>query len=335
MFADVLQFPEQASTFAEKVDHLFLFLLSITGSVALLVTVLLLGFSWRYRRTRVGEGTPYIKGSIPLELFWTLTPLLIFIGMFAWGANVYSTLLHPPPDCTEIYVVGRQWMWKIQHPGGQREINELHVPVNQPVRLALTSEDVIHDFFIPAFRTHVDVLPGRYVYTWFLPTRTGSFHLFCSQYCGTGHADMVGSVIVQEQAEYEAWLNGHSEGSLALKGRKLFLKLQCITCHSADAHARAPVLEALHGQTVYLEGRGSVVADEGYLRESILKPRAKIVQGWQPIMPTYQGQVDEEGIIQLIAYIKSLRPGDTPRRTEGFPAPVGAPTEPPKGPEKP
>lgn len=335
MFADVLKFPEQASAYAEKADRLFFFLCATTGSVALLVTVLLLGFSWRYRRSRVGEGTPYIKGSIPLELFWTLSPLVVFVAMFAWGASVYSTLLHPPPDADEVYVVGKQWMWKLQHPGGQREINELHLPVNRAVKLTLTSEDVIHDFFVPAFRTKIDVLPGRYVSTWFLPTRTGTFHLFCSQYCGTGHAQMIGSVIVMEQAEYESWLDSHAEGSLALEGRKLFLKLQCVSCHSADARARAPVLEGLYGRTVYLEGGGSVVADDGYLRESILKPRIKVVQGWQPIMPTFKGQVNEEELIQLIAYLKSLRPGDTPPRTDEFPAPVGAPTEPKAGPEKP
>jgi len=327
MFADVPLFPEQASTYAEQVDHLLFFLMAVTGSVALLVTVLILWFSWRYRRSRVGPKTSRGGGVFRLEVFWTVVPFLIFLVMFVWGAKVYSTLLNPPPDAMEVYVVGKQWMWKIQHSGGQREINALHLPVNRPVKLTLTSEDVIHDFFVPAFRVHIDVIPGRYVSTWYKPTKTGTYHLFCSQYCGTSHADMKGTVTVMEPGDYEAWLAARAEGSLALEGRKLFLKLQCISCHSADSHAHAPVLEALYGRTVRLE-HGTTVADEAYLRESILQPRAKIVQGWKPIMPTFQGQVSEEDLIRLIAFLKALRPGGTPDRNETSPAPVGAPNEP-------
>lgn len=328
MFARVPLFPEQASAFAPQVDHLFFFLLAVTGAVGLLVTVLLIGFGVRYRRGRVGPHTPRITGSPRLETFWALTPLVIFLGMFAWGAAVYHTLLEPPPDAEEVYVVGKQWMWKIQHTGGQREINELHVALGRPVKLMLTSEDVIHDFFVPAFRTKVDVIPGRYVTTWYRPTKAGTYHLFCSQYCGTGHAEMVGTVIVQEPAEYDRWLERHAEGSLALEGRKLFLKLQCITCHNTESHARAPLLEGLYRRTVPLEGGGSVTADESYLRESILRPAAKVVQGWRPIMPTFEGQVSEEDLIKLVVYLKSLGRGDTPDRNEESPAPVGAPTTP-------
>jgi cytochrome c oxidase subunit 2 len=328
MLAAVPLFPEQASTTAEQVDHLFFFVLSVTGAVALLVTVLVIYFAVRYRRRPTQQRTPRILGSIKLELFWSITPLFIFFVMFGWGASVYFRISRPPANALEVFVVGKQWMWKIQHPDGQREINELHVPVDQPVKLTLISEDVIHDFFVPAFRTKVDVLPARYVQTWFQPTKIGRFNLFCSQYCGTQHSRMIGSVVVMEPLAYDAWLKQHAEGSLALEGRKLFLKLQCVTCHSADSQARAPVLEGLYGSTVHLRGGGTVVADETYIRESILRPAAKIVQGWDPIMPTFEGQVDELDLIKLTAFIKSLGRGQTPVRTEEFPPPVGAPTSP-------
>jgi cytochrome c oxidase subunit 2 len=330
MFADVPLFPERASTVATQVDALFFFLIAVTGSISLLVTVLILYYSVKYRRRGDAVSTPRITGSLKLELFWTLTPLVFFIIMFAWGSLVYTSTALPPADADEVYVVGKQWMWKIQHPEGQREINELHLPVSRPLKLTMTSEDVIHDFAVPAFRQKLDVVPGRYVSTWFLPTKVGSYHLFCSQYCGTNHSGMVGFVHVMEPAAYEQWLNSHAEGSLALEGRKLFLKLQCVTCHSADPLARAPVLEELYGKRVTLADGRTVIADDSYIRESILLPRAKVVQGWEPIMPTFQGQVSEEDLIKLIAFIKSLRRGQTPQRTEQFPAPVGAPTEPAK-----
>ncbi len=327
-FIDLPLFPSQASAQAERVDRLFFFILAITGTVGLLVTILLVVFSVRYRRGRSGLHTPRITGSTPLELFWTIAPVFVFLVMAIWGMSVYSTMLYPPADAEEVYVVGKQWMWKIQHPGGQREINTLRLPVDRPVRVTLISEDVIHDFGTPEFRTKVDVLPGRYVTTWYKPTQIGSFHLFCDQYCGTGHSSMVGRIIVMDRADYDAWLNSHAEGSLALEGRKLFLKLQCITCHSADSKALAPVLEDLYGRRVFLEGGGDVLADENYIRESIVNPRAKIVRGWQPIMPTFQGQVSEEDLLKLVAFIKALRPGGTPDRNETFPAPAGAPTTP-------
>ena len=296
---------------------------------------MLLYFAVRYRRRGEDDRTPRILGNKRLEWFWTISPMFVFLIMFLWGASIYTSVAQPPPDAPEVFVVGKQWMWKIQHPDGQREINELHIPVGRPVKLTLTSEDVIHDFFVPAFRTKIDVIPGRYVHTWFHPTKTGRFHLFCSQYCGTSHANMVGSVVVMERAEYADWLDSHAEGSLALQGRKLFLKLQCITCHSANSQARAPVLEDLYGRTVNLRDGRTVVADNGYLRESILYPEAKVVQGWESIMPTFKGQVNEEELIRLLAFIKSLKPGRTPVRTEDFPPPLGAPETPPGGNPKP
>ena len=335
MFAEVPLFPEQASTTAERVDTLFFFLCTVTGIMAVSIALLLLYFAVRYRRRGEDDRTPRILGNKRLEWFWTISPMFVFLIMFLWGASIYTSVAQPPPDAPEVFVVGKQWMWKIQHPDGQREINELHIPVGRPVKLTLTSEDVIHDFFVPAFRTKIDVLPGRYVHTWFHPTKTGRFHLFCSQYCGTSHADMVGSVVVMERAEYADWLDSHAEGSLALQGRKLFLKLQCITCHSANSQARAPVLEDLYGRTVNLRDGRTVVADNGYLRESILYPEAKVVQGWESIMPTFKGQVNEEELIRLLAFIKSLKPGRTPVRTEDFPPPLGAPETPPGGNPKP
>ena len=327
MLAAVPLFPEQASTTAERVDQLLFFLLSVTGTVALLVTVLVIFYAVRYRRRSDAQCTPRILGNLKLELFWTVTPLFVFAIMFGWGASVYFTIMRPPAGCMEVFVVAKQWMWKVQHPDGQREINALHIPLGQPVKLTLISEDVIHDFFVPAFRTKIDVLPGRYVQTWFQPTRKGMFHLFCSQYCGSLHAAMIGTVVVMDPLEFDTWRKARAEGSLALEGRKLFLKLQCVTCHGADSQA-APNLEGLSGKTVQLRGGGTVIADDSYIRESILRPMAKIVQGWDPIMPTFEGQVDELDLIKLTAFIKSLRPGQTPVRTEEFPAPVGAPTTP-------
>jgi cytochrome c oxidase subunit 2 len=329
MFAEIPLFPEQASTTAARVDYLFFFMLAVSGAMALLIMVLVLYFAVRYRRRSEHDRTPRVLGHVRLELFWSITPFLVFIVMFLWGAGIYMSLARPPADALEVYVVAKQWMWKLQHPDGQREINELHVPVGRPVKLIMTSEDVIHSFFVPAFRVKKDVLPARYVETWFEATKTGRFHLFCSQYCGTQHAGMVGSVVVLSREDYEAWLNRRAEGSPALEGRKLFLKLQCVGCHSGDASARAPNLEGLYMLTVLLNDGKQVIADPAYIRESILRPRAKIVAGWEPIMPSFDGQLadeaegigQEEALLRLIAFLKSLGPGQTPVRTEAFPPP--------------
>jgi cytochrome c oxidase subunit 2 len=310
------------------VDALFLYITAVTLFFSLLIAVLVAVFAVKYRRRSEAERPRPIIGSTRLETFWSLVPLGIVLVMFFWGASLYFRLTHPPADALEVYVVGRQWMWKLQHADGQREINELHVPVGRPVRLLMTSEDVIHSFFVPAFRVKQDVLPGRYTMTWFQATKPGRYHLFCAEYCGTGHSYMVGSVVVQEPAEYEAWLAERAEGSMALEGRKLFLQLQCIACHSADAQAAAPVLESLYGRTVQLADGTSVVADEAYLRESILDPRRKVAAGYQPIMPTYKGQVGEEQLFQVIAFLKALGPGGTPPRVERTAPPPAAPAEP-------
>ncbi len=316
MFAQVPLFPEQASTAAARVDGLFFFLMGVSGFISILVAGLIIYFAIKYRRRASNLETQRITGSTKLEVFWTAVPAIIAVVLFVWGANVYVFIARPPDNASEVYVVAKQWMWKLQHPEGQREINELHIPVNRPVKLILTSEDVIHDFFVPAFRVKVDVLPGRFVHAWFQATKTGRYHLFCSQYCGTNHSGMIGTVVVMEPDEYRRWLTTRSEGSLALEGRKLFLKYQCVSCHSADAHARAPVLEGLFNQQVVLEGGGRVIADETYLRESIVRPDAKIVAGWRPIMPSFKGQIEEEELVKLIAFIKALGPGQTPPRID-------------------
>jgi cytochrome c oxidase subunit 2 len=293
--------------------------------MGLLVAVLLIYFAVHYRR-RSGMGPrPATRNPLSLELFWTLTPLGIFMVMFVWGATIYYGAYRAPDDATVVYVVGKQWMWKFQHPEGQREINELHVPAGQPFKVMMTSEDVIHSFFVPAFRLHMDVLPGQYTSAWFHATRPGTYHLFCSQYCGTNHSGMVGNVVVMEPADYQAWLQLHAEGSLALQGRKVFLRYRCVSCHSANGDARAPVLEELYGRPVHLRDGRTVIADDDYVRESIYDPGAKIVAGYENIMPTFRGQVSEEEVIQLIAYFKTLKRGETPPRVEEYPPPAGTP----------
>jgi cytochrome c oxidase subunit 2 len=243
-----------------------------------------------------------------LEVTWTVIPLIITMVIFVWGASVYFAMASPPPETLNIYVVGKQWMWKFQHLDGQREINELHVPVGRDVKLITTSEDVIHDLFVPAFRIKADVLPGRYINIWFRATRPGRYHLFCAEYCGTKHSGMTGQVVVMEPADYQDWLSGGAgQGSLASAGEKLFNDLACNTCHRPDSQGRGPVLNGLFGKTVSLVGGGMLTADEGYIRESILNPSAKITAGFQPIMPTFQGLVTEEQLLELVEYVKSLK----------------------------
>lgn len=321
--AGFLLFPERASTIAEQVDALMVFMVAVSVVMTALIAGLLVLFVIRYRR-RAGreQAGARVVGALRLEILWTSVPLVVGLVMFAWGAKVYFNMAYPPADAIEIYVVGKQWMWKIQHPEGQREIDELHVPLGQAVKLTLTSEDVIHSLFVPAFRIKVDVLPGRYVQTWFQATRTGRFRFYCAEYCGTNHSGMVGYVNVLPPADFQRWLASGAEGSLALEGRKLFLMHQCVSCHSADAHARGPVLENVYGRDVPLQNGGRAFADETYLRESIVAPDAKIVAGFEPIMPSFAGQIDEEGIIKLIAFLKALGPGQTPPRVDRSPPPA-------------
>ncbi|GAB4237388.1 MAG: cytochrome c oxidase subunit II [Acidobacteriota bacterium] len=317
MFQNFPLFPEAASTIAGKVDSLYFFLISVSGFFFLLISVLVLVFAVRYRR-RPDRAPESVHGSLGLELLWTVIPFVLAMTMFGWGAVIYFDMFSPPEEAMRVYVVGKQWMWKIQHPEGRREINELHVPVGTPVRLVMTSEDVIHSFFIPAFRTKMDVLPGRYTSTWFEATKTGEFHLFCAEYCGTEHSKMVGRVVVMEPEAYEEWLRSDpAVKTMAERGGELFGSLGCAECHELEQTALGPSLHGIYGRAVRLEDGTVVTADEEYLRESILDPSAKITEGWPPVMPTYRGQLTEEDVLDLLAYLKTLRPAAAHETTEG------------------
>ena len=308
MLSDFPLFPEQASTFAGEMDSLFAFLCITTGTVSILVFLLIFYFAIKYRRRPDNELAQEGEPSKYLEAGWIIIPFFVFMVMFVWGSWMYFRLARVPDNALQVYATGKQWMWKFQHPTGQREINTLHVPVNRPVRITMASEDVIHSLFFPAFRTKMDVLPSRYRTMWFQATKTGRFHIFCAEYCGTLHSGMIGWVVVMDPADYQRWLAGGTEGSLASQGERLFQKYACNTCHTGDATARGPVLNGLYGTDVVLSTNQIVKADDNYIRESILNPQAKIVKGFQPIMPTFQGQVSEDDLIKLLAYIKSLAP---------------------------
>ncbi len=324
MFGDLPIFPPQASTVAGEVDALYFFLVGLSVVMSALIAGLLTLFALRYRKTRLADRNNPPHGSLGLELLWTLIPFVIVMVIFVWSASVFFRLYRPPDDTMEIQVVGKRWMWKLQHANGRREINELHVPVGQAVKLTMTSEDVIHSFYVPAFRIKSDVLPGRYTTTWFEPTRPGRYHLFCAEYCGTKHSRMIGSVIVMEPDAFQLWLGGDLGGvPPAVAGERLFSELGCITCHNRESGSRGPALDGLFGTQVALEGGSVVTADETYLRESIVDPRARIVQGYQPLMPTFRGLVGEEGLLQIIEYIKTLEGTPSDAATGGGPAGTG------------
>jgi cytochrome c oxidase subunit II len=333
MFSGLPLFPEQASSFAADVDALYFFVLAVSAFFAVLIAVLVLWFAVRYRRRHKYEVGARIEGSLPLELAWSIIPTIIAMMMFAWGAQVFYTLRRPPAEAHQIYAVGKQWMWKFQHQEGPREINELHVPTGRPVRILVTSEDVIHSLYFPSFRTKIDAIPGRYTELWFEPTRPGRYHIFCAEYCGTMHSGMIGTVVVMEPAQYQVWLSGGiSEGSLAEQGARLFQDLACNTCHLDTAQGRGPSLAGIVGKPVLLTTGESVMVDEAYLRESILNSQAKIVAGYTPLMPTFQGLVSEEGLVALIEYIKTLSPqATTTAAPDAAPPDEGAPGAPPQG----
>jgi cytochrome c oxidase subunit 2 len=287
--------------------------------------VLIIFAAFKFQRRSEKEVGDDVHGNNVLEVGWTLIPTIIAIGIFAWGAVIYVNYRIAPKDTLDIYVIGKQWMWKLQQPNGRKEINELHIPLNRNVKLILGSEDVIHDFYVPAFRVKMDVVPGRYNTMWFRPTKTGKYHFFCSQYCGTNHAVMGGWVTVMDPAEYAAWLSGESGAvNPTAAGERLFSQLACNTCHIANGTGRAPSLNGVFGANVLLADGSTVVADESYIRESILQPNAKIVAGYLPVMPTFQGLVTEEQILSLTAYIKSLQPQPVPEKGAGIaPATAG------------
>jgi cytochrome c oxidase subunit 2 len=300
-------FPERASTIANEVDALYFFLVGLSVVMSVLIATLVVAFAIKFRRRHKDEVGAQVHGGLMLELAWTVVPFLIAMVIFFWGAKVYFVMASPPAETLNIYIVGKQWMWKVQHTTGQREINELHVPVGRPVKLIMTSEDVIHNFSIPAMRIKADVIPGRFVQIWFEPTKPGTYQVFCAEYCGTQHSGMIGQVVVMESTAYQTWMSGGAaEGSLASTGEKLFADLACNTCHRPDSRGRGPVLQNVFGHPVQLHDGTVVTADENYLRESILTPAAKLTAGYQPVMPAFQGLVTEEQLLALIEYIKSL-----------------------------
>jgi cytochrome c oxidase subunit 2 len=307
---DAPLFPPRASEMARQIDLLFFTTLGVTIFFSSLIAILIFYFMIRYRRTSPSQiGREPQGNTMMLEAAWIIVPLALALGIFTWGARIYFAAARPPPDARQFYVVGKQWMWKVEHPSGKREINELHVPRGVPIKLKMTSEDVIHSFFIPAMRVKADVVPGKYTTLWFNADTAGTYHLFCSQYCGAEHSRMVGRVIVMEPTEYELFIGGATTGvpTSVASGEELFVTKSCNTCHRPDSTARAPLLWGLFGKTVAFQNGEPVVADETYIRESIVNPAAKIVAGYQPIMPTYRGQLTEEEIIQLIRYIQSLK----------------------------
>jgi len=299
-------FPPEASGIAPQADALYFFLILISLVGLALVVALVAGFSVLYRKERNPEATQ-IEGSTLLEATWTIIPLALFMICFVWGALLYFRIYNPPTNAMNIYVVGKQWMWKAEHPAGQHEIDSLHVPTGRPIQLTLISQDVFHSFSIPAFRVKREVVPGRYQTVWFTPTVPGTYHLFCTQYCGTLHSQMIGWVTVMKPDDYKAWTEGSTSGmSLAQNGERLFASMGCNACHSGDPSARGPNLAAAYMTKVQLTSGSYATVDDAFLRDSILNPTMHTTAGYAPIMPTYQGQISEEGLIDLVEYIKQL-----------------------------
>ncbi len=307
--AQLQLFPVAASEQSRSIDGLYWFLTVVSAVMTLLIFAAIALFAWKYHASRNPIPTQ-IEGSTKLELTWSILPFLVMLIMFAWGAQIFFAAQQPPKDAMEIFVTGKQWMWKIQYPNGGREIDELHVPTNTPVKLTMASEDVIHSFSIPAFRVRHDVVPGHYNSLWFTATKPGRYHLFCTEYCGNQHAGMIGWVNVMDQQAYANWASGGgAQGTLADQGQSAFQQFGCSTCHLLDQQGRGPNLRGLYNKPVQLSDGRTVIADTAYLRESILDPNAKIVASFQPgIMPVFKGQITEETVIQLIGYIKSLSP---------------------------
>ena len=325
-------FPAEASGISPYVDALYFFLVVMTIVGTALVAVLLLVFSIRYRREKNPVATQ-IEGSTLLEATWTIIPLAIFLVTFVWGALLYFRIYNPPANAMNIYIVGKQWMWKAEHPGGQHEINALHVPLGKPVQLTMISQDVFHSFSIPDFRIKREVIPGRYSTVWFEATQVGTYHLFCTQYCGTQHSGMVGEVTVLTPQDYKKWLDQSTSGqSLAQNGERLFASMGCNSCHSGTAAARGPSLAGVYGSKLTLTDGSQILVDDAYLRDAILNPSKHVTAGFAPIMPTYQGQLSEDGLIDLVEFIKNMQSNYRVQQTFVTSASgESAPTTPPQG----
>ena len=322
-------FPPEASTVAPWADALYFFLVGMTLTGLFLVGALVFGFSIRYRKS-VHPVATQIEGSTLLEATWTIIPLAIFLVTFVWGALLYFRIYNPPANSMNIYVVGKQWMWKAEHPGGQHEINALHVPMGRPVQLTMISQDVFHSFSIPDFRVKREVIPGRYSTVWFEATTPGTYHIFCTQYCGTKHSGMIGEVTVMTPEDYDKWTQESTSGaSLAQNGERLFASMECTACHNGTAAARGPSLAGVYGAKLTLTSGQQVVVNDAYLRDAILNPSQHITAGYSPIMPTYQGQISEDGLIDLVEYIKTLNSNYRVQQTLGTSqSDLAAPTTP-------
>jgi len=290
---------------AGQVDALYIYLVLVSTVMITLIFLAVAVLAVRYRRS-AGHKAEQIEGSTVLEIGWSVIPFGVMLTFFIWGALLYFKERTPPADATEVYVVAKQWMWKIEHMEGQREINELHVPVGENIKLVMTSQDVIHSFYVPAFRIKQDVLPGRYTTLWFKATQPGTYHLFCAEYCGTSHSGMIGHIVVMEPQDYAQWMTGGPSVPLPEAGKQLFSTLGCSTCHRFDIQGRGPNLQGAFGKPVLLEDGRTVMVDDNYVRESILNPTAKIVNGFKPVMPTFQGLITDEQLNALVAYVKSL-----------------------------
>lgn len=321
--------PEQASSIAPEIDRLYAVLITLSAAFAIPIVFLIIYFGVKYRRGSKADRSRPIAHHTGLELTWIVVPLILALGVFSWSAVLFFRMQRPPTGVLEMHAVGKQWMWKFQHPTGQREINTLHVPVGQPIKLTMISQDVIHSFYVPAFRVKMDVLPGRYTTVWFEATKAGEYHLFCAEYCGADHSRMIGSVIAMSPSDYEAWLatggvqTGEAPGgSLAAQGEQLFQQLGCSGCHAMGGGGIGPSLAGIYGQPVPLQDGSTVIADDAYIRESIYNPNAKIVAGYQALMPSYQGQISEEQVLQLVEYIKSLGNADGSAAEESTPEPA-------------
>jgi cytochrome c oxidase subunit 2 len=306
--------PEQASEWARQTDALLLFLLAVSLFFAIGIAIAIIYYCVKYRAGSPANRDPLEIPLLPIEVTWTAIPLAIALVIFGWGAKLYFDLQRPPADALEVAVVGKQWMWKTQHAEGAQEINELHIPLGRAVKLTMTSQDVIHSFYIPAFRLKQDVVPGRYTTEWFRTRQVGTFHLFCSEFCGTDHARMIGRIIVMDPSDYAQWLKaGSSQPTAAAAGGQLYGSLGCASCHDPGAKIRAPLLTGRFGQSVQLRDGRVVPVDESYVRKSIIDPQSEVVAGYEPIMPTFHGQLNEEQILQIIAYLKTLPSGVSSR----------------------
>lgn len=304
MSGDVLLMPASASTAAAHLDRLMLALTLFLGAVLVVVFAVMVAYCIRYRRGTRADRSHTGARSRRIELLWTLGPLLVFLCIYAWAAHDFLDLARVPDDAMPVFVVAKQWMWKLEHANGRREISELHVPLGRPVRMVMTSQDVIHSFYVPAFRIKQDVVPGRYTTVWFEATRTGEYDLFCAEYCGTQHSLMRGRVVVMKPADFAAWLDrGTAQPSMAQRGYALFRARGCSGCHDAASTVHAPPLEGLPGRTVALSDGRSIVADDTYLRDSMLLPAKDVVAGYAPIMPSYAGQLDEADLMAIIQYL--------------------------------